>query len=177
VQERPLAPEAPLRLGERGGPAQAGQGAAEIKLESTPWILNWGLKHDGTLWEDQPGVEVSAVFEDGQMSGSTGCHDYRSTYELRGTSSISMTRPVPTATGPQCTNLSKNEAAYFDVLSEVVRFELGPDTLTLTTNLGTKLVYLTEAMAAEQQGASFTSGFGKLAALDLGPRVDRSFAE
>ena len=65
-----------------GGDEEEGEGAADpSSLEGVPWVLVSGVDVDG--WE---AVAPSLTFEEGQVSGSSGCNQFSGSYTVDGSS-------------------------------------------------------------------------------------------
>lgn len=104
-------------------------------LEGPTWVL------DGT----EPGTEITAQFEDGQLSGSGGCNNYSATYVATPTTSggaisisdLSLTSKVC----PE--EISEQETRYLDVLTAASRYTIEGNELTIYYP-GGRLVYTGE---------------------------------
>ena len=94
-------------------------------LEATTWTLV-----DGADLDALDGVTVTARFEDGTVSGSSGCNQYTTTYELDG-SSLSLA-PEIAATRRACPDAEMAvERAYFAALVDVASYAIEGSSLTL----------------------------------------------
>ena len=63
----------------RGGPAPA---AAQATLQGTPWMAIFCADASGRLLPVTLGVEITATFQAGQVTGSAGCNQYMAGYQL-----------------------------------------------------------------------------------------------
>ena len=84
-----------------------------------------------------PGSEVTATFENGELTGSAGCNGYSGTYTSgRGTIEI----PRPAATEMACERppgVMEQEQAYLAALPAAARYAVEGSTLTLLAADGT----------------------------------------
>jgi len=100
-------------------------------LEGESWLLS----ADAPLGLALEAVRVTAHFEDGALTGRSGCNEYSTTYDVRGDSltigpnvaSTQMACPPPQATV---------ERAYLDRLPRAARYKTDGDTLTMTDDQG-----------------------------------------
>lgn len=100
-------------------------------LEGESWLLS----ADAPLGVALEAVGVTAHFEDGALTGRSGCNEYSTTYDAHGDSltigpniaSTQMACPPPQATV---------ERAYLDRLPRVARYAIDGDTLTMTDDQG-----------------------------------------
>ncbi|HEX5781267.1 MAG TPA: META domain-containing protein [Solirubrobacteraceae bacterium] len=84
-----------------------------------------------------PETEVTAVFEDGTLTGSAGCNTYRATYT---TDRGSITIGEPAATRKACAGppgVMEQEQAYLSALPLAVGYRVEGSTLSLLTAEGT----------------------------------------
>jgi heat shock protein HslJ len=101
------------------------------RLEGESWLLS----ADAPLGVALEAGGVTAHFEDGALSGRSGCNEYSTTYEVDGDSltigpnvaSTQMACPPPQ---------TAVERAYLDRLPRVARYEIDGDTLTMTDDQG-----------------------------------------
>ncbi len=117
-------------------------------LEGTTWQLT----ADAPLGVALANADVTARFEDGKLSGRSGCNQYSGTYEVDGDAltigpniaSTNMACPAPQMAVEQ---------AYLAKLPKVAGFAIDGDTLTLTNDAGdTTLKYQATDAAAAIQG-------------------------
>jgi heat shock protein HslJ len=92
---------------------------------------SWKLSADTDLGAVELGdVVVTATFSDGQLSGSSGCNRYTTTYTVDG-SSLSIT-PEIAGTRMLCGEPENAvEQAYLEILPEAAAFSIDGDVLTL----------------------------------------------
>jgi heat shock protein HslJ len=117
-------------------------------LEGTTWELT----ADAPLGVALAGAGVTARFEDGKLSGRSGCNEYNGTYEVDGDAltigpniaSTNMACPAPQMAVEQ---------AYLSRLPKVASFTIDGDTLTLADDGGeTVLTYQATDPAEAIQG-------------------------
>ncbi len=111
-----------LRFGE---PSPAGA------WEATAFLIGDGVS------SPMPGTEVTAVFEDGTLSGSAGCNTYRATYET-GRGTITIGEPAATMMAcPDPDGVMEQEQAYLSALPLAVAYRVEGTQLSLLTADGT----------------------------------------
>ena len=109
-------------------------------LEGQSWLLS----ANAPLGVALEAVGVTAHFEDGALTGRSGCNEYSTTYDVDGDSltigpnvaSTQMACPPPQ---------DMVERAYLDRLPRVARYEIDGDTLTMNDDQG-DTVLLFQAM-------------------------------
>ena len=108
-----------------------GEPSPDGAWEATAFLIGDGVS------SPLPGTEVTAVFEDGTLSGSAGCNTYRATYETgRGTITIGE----PSATMMACAEPAgamDQEQAYLSALPLAVGYRVEGTQLSLLTADGT----------------------------------------
>jgi heat shock protein HslJ len=127
-------------------------------LEGTTWQLT----ADAPLGVALAGAGVTARFEDGKLSGRSGCNEYNGTYEVDGDAltigpniaSTDMACPAPQMAVEQ---------AYLSRLPKVASFTIDVDTLTLADDGGeTVLTYeatdAAQAIQGEWEVTSYYAG-------------------
>ncbi len=104
-------------------------------LEGPTWVL------DGTI----RGTEITAVFNNGLISGSAGCNNYTGRY-VTGSATDENTIRISgvTATGALCdAEITDQETRYLNALTAVTRYTVQGDELTLYFP-GGRLVYYSQ---------------------------------
>jgi heat shock protein HslJ len=97
-------------------------------LEGTTWVLA-AASTDAPL---PAGVEVTALFEQGRLTGASGCNRYSATYKVKGSDlTIDTGQLAGTAMtcGPAATTV---EQAYLQRLGRVARYSIDGDKLELS---------------------------------------------
>ena len=84
-----------------------------------------------------PGTQITANFNNGQLSGSGGCNTYNTTYSTNG-NRISINPPV--ATQQLCEDpVMQQENAYFQALTSAASYQMSGPTLSFY-NGGNQLI-------------------------------------
>lgn len=103
-------------------------------LNGTKWILT---SYNGT--PPLAGTTVTITFEDGRVTGSSGCNSYGGSYKLDGTK-IRISALVSTlmaCTGPA--GVMDQESLFLNALSSAQAFQLNSGQLQITTSDGKTL--------------------------------------
>jgi heat shock protein HslJ len=111
--------------------------ATQDPLDGTSWVLvGYGLA------APLPGTEITAKFEQGQVSGSSGCNTYGGSYEVRGEtisfSDIFMTEMA--CLEPE--GIMEQEQTYLEYLSGAQTYQLSHGRLQLTRADGETLTFI-----------------------------------
>jgi heat shock protein HslJ len=110
----------------------------DLTLEGTNWVLSSIVQDQDVVSTRRNAEEITAVFEEGQVAGSTGCNQYFTDYQLDGTD---LTLGTVSATTMSCDEeTDQREQEYLTALAEVAGFEIERETLTLTDTEGNHLV-------------------------------------
>jgi heat shock protein HslJ len=105
--------------------------ASGTALEGTPWVLS----ADAPLGVALEAVAVTAQFDDGRLSGHSGCNSYTASYEVDG-DSLTI-GPDIAGTNMACPPAqSAIERAYLARLPKVTGYEIDGDTLTMKDDEG-----------------------------------------
>lgn len=114
---------------EGGGRTLTYEAEQALPLEGTSWRLDGIATGADAVSSVLAGTEITARFEDGQVSGSGGCNTYTGGYTLD-TPAISFGDLASTAMA--CApDVSEQEAAYLEALGGAETFEIAGSTLTL----------------------------------------------
>jgi heat shock protein HslJ len=128
-------------------------------LQGTSWTLREQVGADGT--KRVPQGSIGAGFEDGRISGSSGCNRYFAKVEDRGQGEITI-GPAG-ATRMACPQpLMDQEKSFLDTLARVDRFDFRNGDLVLSGPGGT-LVFSRQTKGAGADRASSQSGSQKSA--------------
>jgi heat shock protein HslJ len=102
----------------------AGSVADVSSLEGVPWVLSAGIDVEG--WET---AAPSASFEDGRVTGSTGCNEYGAPYTVDG-STLELGQSAQTLIGcpPPASDV---ESAFVAALEQVAGWRIEDDELVL----------------------------------------------
>ncbi|PID87281.1 MAG: hypothetical protein CSB13_00225 [Chloroflexi bacterium] len=105
--------------------------AGETALSGTAWVLEAYADADGNMVDVLPETDVTAVFgEDGSLSGSSDCNQYKTSYEVDG-ESINVNETIATTMMMCSEPAMQQEAAYLANLVPVATFAISGDKLTL----------------------------------------------
>jgi heat shock protein HslJ len=121
-------------------------------LVETDWRLAWYNNGRGGYTSVLAGTEVTALFgEDGSLTGSAGCNNYSSSYELgssgnaaRGTIAIAP----PATTRMFCgepEGIMEQETAYLQAIAAAAAYEIRGAELELTDAGGTRMATFAKA--------------------------------
>lgn len=110
-----------------------GAGAAK-KLVETSWVVD-------TLDQAPPveGSELTLVFEEEKLGGSSGCNSYGGSYKAKG-GTISISELFSTEMAcmePQ--GIMEQEQRYLSLLGEAQSFEINGDVLVIKTSAGSQV--------------------------------------
>jgi heat shock protein HslJ len=111
--------------------------AENLPMEGTDWILEGIAQGDAIVstWIDP---EISAVFDDGQVTGFAGCNQYFASYETDGTA-LSL-GPIG-STEKSCEDeRMQREGDFLGALGAVAGYTIKMDTLTLSDAAGDSLL-------------------------------------
>jgi len=117
-------------------------------LEDRTWIAH-EMSVDGTMTPPVPENPPYAAFDNGAISGSSGCNSYTGGYEASGGS---MAIGPLAATKMACiTPLMGQETVYFGLLGQVDSYEVNGDELVLSGN-GVELIWYVEGTVETPSG-------------------------
>jgi heat shock protein HslJ len=116
-------------------------------LEDRTWIVQ-EMSADGAMTAPVPEAPPYALFEDGVISGSTGCNNYNGGYETDGGS---MTIGPLAATRMFCEATADQEIAYFVLLNQVDSYKVSGNDLTLSSG-DTVLIKYSEGTVEDDAG-------------------------
>jgi heat shock protein HslJ len=110
-----------------------------LPLEGTAWTLTTIATPDSQAVSSTiAGTKVTALFDNGAVSGSGGCNTYHGTYE---TSGSSLTFGPVSSTMKMCEqDVSTQEQQYVSALDATAAFAIDGDQLTLSDDAGQMLL-------------------------------------
>ncbi len=114
-------------------------------LEGTNWTATDVNNGKQAVHSVQTGTEITALFENGQLSGTAGCNNYTATYTIDG-DKIAIT--MPASTMMMCaepTGVMEQEQAYLAALPQAATFQVREDQLEIRDAGGALLVSYTAA--------------------------------
>jgi heat shock protein HslJ len=161
-----------LAVGATG--AAAGSGVTSTRLEGSTWVLD---QEASNLEVIAPQFAVTALFEDGRLSGSSGCNTYNTAYTATRTR-LRVTQPVA-STLKSCSQPANNvEASYLARIPTARSYRVHRDRLTIrTTTRGADLIYRSLSAKALLGNWIVTSYFrpGAIASVSAGTTITASF--
>ena len=122
--------------------------ATDLPLEGTDWTLQ-GIVESGGMVSSWVDAEITAEFAAGQVTGSAGCNQYFSGYELDG-ASLSMGPVGRTEMACMGEGRMEREDAFLKALEAVKSYSIKMDALTLTDAAGETLIIFKAGEAAPQ---------------------------
>lgn len=114
-------------------------------LEGTNWVATSVNNGRQAVVSVQTGTEITALFENGQLSGTAGCNNYNASYTIDG-DKIAITLPISTmmmCAEPE--GLMEQEQAYLAALPQAATFQIREDQLEIRDAGGALLVSYTAA--------------------------------
>ncbi|MFZ0544967.1 MAG: META domain-containing protein [Candidatus Promineifilaceae bacterium] len=104
------------------------QPAENQALEGTAWVLSGIATNDAVVntWVDE---QITAQFLDGNMSGSSGCNSYGTSYDVSG-SSITLGEVVGTLMACEDEEVMAREGEFLNALQNVASFKIVRNNLT-----------------------------------------------
>jgi len=119
---------------------------AANELEGTSWVLSGILGGEVANTTENDG-EITAIFQNGQMSGSAGCNNYFASYETDGSS---LTLGPIGSTKMACDEArNQREMEFLATLDGVTGYNIAGDTLELVDAEGTvQILFAAQAETA-----------------------------
>jgi len=154
--------------------ASAGSGVTTKGLEGPTWVLD---QKASNLEVIAPQYVVTATFEDGKLSGSSGCNRYNTTYTARG-SRLRVSRNIASTLIACNQDASNVESSYIARLPTARSFSIQGDRLTVRTSTkGADLVYRALSARALRGDWIVTSYFrpGAVVSVIQGTTITASF--
>lgn len=114
--------------------------ATDLTLEGQAWTLSAIV--EGEVVSSMVGAEpITATFEGGQLTGSAGCNQYSTSYEVEGST---LTLGAIVATRMSCgEERDQRERAFLTALEAAAGYSIRRDGLTLTDASGDPLLVFT----------------------------------
>jgi heat shock protein HslJ len=158
-------------------------------LVGTNWQLTGYNNGKGGFSSAIFGTEITAFFgEDGTLSGSAGCNDYNTAYEISGppdaasgSISIGMVATTQMMCG-QPEGIMDQERAYLVALQSVTSYEIEGERLTMYDHQGTRMLAFMVQPATSLVGTAwevmrYNNGTGGYTSVLLGTEVTAMFSE
>jgi len=161
------------------GDGSSGSGSSDgATLEGTTWKATEIAGVSAVLTEK--GVEVTAAFAAGELSGSGGVNRYTATYTTPSDGKIEISQPAATLmAGPP--KAMAQEEAYFAALAKATQYTVTADELTLMDDQGATLVRYAAVEPVTLEGTewdalAYNNGKGALQSLAADSAVTATFA-
>lgn len=160
------------------GDGSSGSGSDDgATLEGTTWKATEIAGVSAVLTER--GVEVTAAFAAGELSGSGGVNRYTATYTTQSDGRIEISQPAATLmAGPP--KAMAQEEAYFTALTKATQYAVTADELTLVDDQGATLVRYTAVEPVTLEGTewdalAYNNGKGALQSLAANSGITATF--
>ena len=115
-------------------PAAPTAAQAAGTLEGPRWVLVSYAGTDGKTIQVLPGAETTAQFDDGTVSGSTGCNNYNAPYKAKdGKLTVGLTATTMKMCPPP---IMDQEAAYLAAIQAAASYKIADGTLTIANAKG-----------------------------------------
>ncbi|QLQ05518.1 MAG: META domain-containing protein [Anaerolineae bacterium] len=102
-----------------------------ISLEGTNWVATGVNNGKQAVVSIQSGTEITALFQDGKLSGTAGCNRYTTSYTIDGNN---ITIAMPASTMMMCAEpegVMEQEQAYLAALPQAATFQIREDRLEI----------------------------------------------
>ena len=154
--------------------------SAAPELEGVTWQLESYLNAQGEMSSVLPETTITAVFEDGNVSGSAGCNNYFASYSVDGSSltvqqggSTMMACPEP---------IMQQEADYLSVLATAASYQIVDGMLEIANAEGATILVFSEQQPPSLSGATWiatgvNNGRGGVASVIIGSEITALFGE
>jgi len=154
--------------------------ATSGSLEGTLWKMTAYRSVDDEMIESLPDVKTNAQFEDGSMSGNSGCNGYNGPYLVDG-KNISFGPMMSTMMACQ-PPMMEQETGYMSAIGMVDTFEVDGETLTMFDEDGEVVLEFVAVEPATLVGmhwslTSYNNGKGGMQSLTIGTEITADFNE
>ena len=125
-------------------------------LEGTPWQMVALADEDGVPLDVLPDVEVTALFEDGRVSGTDGCNNYAGSYTVDGTSLTvgpELMGTMMACPGP----IMDQAAAYTAALTSAASYAIVNNQLRILNESGRTVVTYEERISTSLTGTTWNA--------------------
>ncbi len=145
-------------------------------LTGNVWLLS-------ELNGEQPiiGTAISAEFdEEGRVSGSSGCNNYSTSYEVNG-DQLTFVEPVASTMMACPEEIMEQEREYLGVLADTATYDIANEELILNDSSGNELARF-DAVDQSLEGTSwqvmsYNNGKGGVTSLIIGTEISANFGE
>ncbi|MGZ4936305.1 MAG: META domain-containing protein [Halobacteriota archaeon] len=104
-------------------------------FEGTAWTLTSLLTEEGTT-NVLPNTTITAAFNNGNATGSSGCNRYFGHYDLSGQNNITFTSLGSTVMYCDTPGVMTQETTYMALLQNTTTYTMSADTLSLLNGVG-----------------------------------------
>ncbi len=118
-----------------------------IPLEGTLWKLTALADGRGNMAPVVAGVEITALFQGGRVTGNAGCNNYAATYRLTG-SSLTVSAPAATSRKACAQPIMQQERNYLAALGRTVAHKIEGNRLELRNSSAALLASFTATRPA-----------------------------
>jgi heat shock protein HslJ len=156
----------------------AGSSLTVLSLEGPDWRLGSYVGPEGGTLQVPEGLAATARFQDGTVSGTSGCNSYSGPYTVDGDS---LTIGQLAITSMACEALpSALETAYLAALGRVTTYAIVGDTLELRASGGATVLSFTASAAPDLAATrwvalSINNGSGGVTSVVAGSTVTATF--
>jgi heat shock protein HslJ len=107
-----------------------------LPIEGTTWSLDWYKAADGTMTSVLATTPVTALFENGNLTGSSGCNSYFGSYTLEGMNGIAIGPLGSTLMFCGESGVMEQETTYLTLLQSAVSYDVSGAELILSDTTG-----------------------------------------
>jgi heat shock protein HslJ len=107
-----------------------------LPFEGTAWSLDWYKAADGTMTSVLATTTVTALFENGNLTGSAGCNSYVGSYTLEGVNGIAIGPLGSTLMFCGESGVMEQETTYLTLLQSAVSYDVSGAELILSDATG-----------------------------------------
>ena len=159
---------------------QPAEGSAVEALENAPWTLVEYAGPGGATLAVLPDTEITATFQNGRVTGSSGCNSYGAPYVANGSSIMILATAVTLRACGSPPGIMEQEIAYQAHLRHVSSFEATADQLTLYDDDGLALLTFVPQVQTPLEGTGWTvldynNGRGAVTSVMAGTELTAQF--
>ena len=151
-------------------------------LEGTTWVLQSYLNGEGQLASPLPDSHVTAVFEDGQVSGNASCNSYFGSYEADAEGNLTVGPLGVTEMFCQIEELMAQETDVLAAFARSATYQIAGDTLQIGDASGEPVLVFAALKPAPLAGtlwrfAGFIDANGIARSSVAGTQITATFGE
>ncbi len=125
---------------------------ATVPLEGTNWTLI-SLLTEERITNVLPNTTITAVFSDGNVTGSSGCNDYSAQYNVSGRDTITFASLRSTLMYCSDPGVMEQETAYISLLQNTTAYTINGDALSFLNEMGRVQLFLKAENATSYSAA------------------------